>query len=96
MRNEKFGVTATDKGIPIGSPHYDYSRMGAICMLPVYNVERETLEDYPQDRIWHIKCSELLETRNKMAPNFIYLPIECNLLLKAPILGYGIRQRVWF
>ncbi|MGA7678006.1 MAG: hypothetical protein WCA51_06505 [Dehalococcoidia bacterium] len=75
-RNEKFGTTATDKGIPIGSPHYDYAKMGAICMLPIYNVERETLEDYPQDRFWNIKWSELLEPRNKMAPNFVFLPID--------------------
>src|SRR4030042_1720684 len=75
-RNEKSGTTATDKGIPIGSPHYDYSKMGAICMLPVYNVERETLEDYPQDRIWNINWSGLLEPRNEMAPNFVFLPID--------------------
>jgi hypothetical protein len=75
-RNEKFGTTATTRGIPIGQPHYDYAKMGAICMLPIYNVERETLEDYPQDRIWNIKWLELPESESKMAPNFVFLPID--------------------
>jgi len=75
-RNEKFGVTATARGVPIGQPHYDYAKMGAICMLPVYNVERETIEEYPQDRVWHIKWLELPESESKLAPNFIFLPID--------------------
>jgi hypothetical protein len=41
-----------------------------------YNVERETLEDYPQDRIWNIKFLKLPDSQGKMAPNFIFLPID--------------------
>ena len=75
-RSEKFGITATTRGIPMGRPHYDYAKMGAICMLPIYNVERETLREYPQDRIWHIRWSDLSEPKSDMAPNFIFLPID--------------------
>jgi hypothetical protein len=71
-RSELFSGHFTERGMPIdssggASPKY-------VCFLPIYNVYRVTLKEYPQDLIFVPNSKPVIGNRVDFAPNFLLAP----------------------
>ena len=93
-RNEIYGGHVTERGLPTDSGKS--VGLKYVCLLPIYNVHRTTLKEYPQDRILGLNFKPVVKNRSDFTPNFLLASIDMEayylhheFLSKAFVEEYG-------